>query len=84
MNTFTCRLKAQGFSAGSCAVDVKGKSVPACRATLKYENNQIYRLITSIHLSRPENYLSIYQSGCNFSCRKCHSWEFTNLKQDSW
>jgi pyruvate-formate lyase-activating enzyme len=61
-----------------------GKSELACRATLKYENNQIYRLITSIHLSRPENYLSIYQSGCNFSCRKCHSWEFTKVKQGAW
>jgi succinate dehydrogenase/fumarate reductase-like Fe-S protein len=35
MNTFKCRLKAQGFSAGICAVDVNGKSVLACRATLK-------------------------------------------------
>ena len=84
MKTFECRLKSQGFSAGSCAVDANGKSVPACRATLKYENNQIYRLITSIHLSRPENYLSIYQSGCNFSCRKCHSWDFTKVKQGAW
>ena len=65
MNTFKGRFKAQGFSACSYSVDVNGKSLPACRATLKYENNQIYRLITSIHLSRPENYLSIYQSGLN-------------------
>ena len=84
MKTFECKLKSQGFSAGSCAVDVNGKSVPACRATLKYENNQIFRLITSIHLSRPENYLSIYQSGCNLSCRKCHSWDFTKVKQGAW
>jgi pyruvate-formate lyase-activating enzyme len=84
MSTSKCRLKKQGFSAGSCAVDVRGKSVLACRATLKHENKRIYRLITSIHLSRPENYLSIYQSGCNFSCRKCHSWDFTKVKQGSW
>ena len=84
MDTLKCRLKEQGFSVGSCAVDVNGKSPPACRATLKYENGRIYRLITSIHLSRPENYLSIYQSGCNFSCRKCHSWDFTKVKQGSW
>ena len=56
----------------------------ACRATLKYENSQIHRLITSIHLSRPENYLSLYQSGCNFSCRKCHSWYFSKVKDGSW
>ena len=84
MNTFKCRLKEQGLSTGSCAVDVKGKSQLACRATLKTENNRTSRLITSVHLSRPENYLSIYQSGCNFSCRKCHSWEFTKAKHGSW
>jgi molybdenum cofactor biosynthesis enzyme MoaA len=63
MDTTKCILKEQGFSAGSCAVDADGRRMPACRATLKYEQNQIQRLITSIHLSRPENYLSIYQSG---------------------
>jgi hypothetical protein len=42
---------------------VKGKPVLACQATLKYENNNLHRLITSIHLSRFENYLSIYQFG---------------------
>jgi pyruvate-formate lyase-activating enzyme len=52
--------------------------------TLKYKNRQPYRLITAIHLSRPENYLSIYQSGCNFSCRKCHSWYFSKAKNGSW
>lgn len=41
-------------------------------------------MITSIHLSRPENYLSIYQSGCNFSCRKCHSWYFSKIREGSW
>ena len=56
----------------------------ACRATLKYENNDIHRLITSVHLSRPENYLSIYQSGCNFACRKCHSWTFSKVKDGEW
>jgi pyruvate-formate lyase-activating enzyme len=84
MKTFDCRLNSREFSTGSCAVDVNGKSVPACQATLKYENSQIYRPITSIHLSRPENYLSIYQSGCNFSCRKFHSWDFTKVKQGAW
>jgi len=79
-----CRIKEQGFSPGSCLVEVEGKRVLACKATLKHENNQTYRLITSIHLSRPENYLSIYQSGCNFSCRKCHSWYFSKIKSGAW
>jgi len=84
MKTSKCRMKEQGFAAGSCTVQAEGQRLLACRATLKYENNQVHRLITSIHLSRPENYLSIYQSGCNFSCRKCHSWYFSKVKDGSW
>ena len=84
METSKCRLKEQGFSAGKCAVETDGNQQLACRATLKYENGQIQRLFTSIHLSRPENYLSLYQSGCNFACRKCHSWHFSKVKDGSW
>ncbi|MBW1841367.1 MAG: radical SAM protein, partial [Deltaproteobacteria bacterium] len=84
MEPAVCSLKEQGLSAGSCRVTTNGKASPACQATLKYENNEIYRLITSIHLSRPENYLSIYQSGCNFSCRKCHSWHFSKQTDGKW
>jgi len=84
MKPSKCRLKNQGRSPGSCLVKVDGKRQPACQATLKYENGEPYRLITSIHLSRPENYLSIYQSGCNFSCRKCHSWYFSKVQEGSW
>lgn len=79
-----CNLKKQGFMPGSCRVKVGTRSVPACQATLKYENNKTHRMITSIHLSRPENYLSIYQSGCNFSCRKCHSWYFSKIQAGKW
>ncbi len=64
-----CKLKEHGFKPGSCRVKTDGKHALACQATLKRENKTSYRLITSIHLSRPENYLSIYQSGCNFSSR---------------
>ncbi|MGD9225599.1 MAG: radical SAM protein [Desulfobacterales bacterium] len=84
METSRCRLKEQGLSAGKCAVEADGKQQLACRATLKYENGQIQRLITSMHLSRPENYLSLYQSGCNFACRKCHSWHFSKIKDGRW
>lgn len=79
-----CRLKEQGFLPGSCQVKVDTKKALACQATLKQQKGIGYRLITSVHLSRPENYLSIYQSGCNFSCRKCHSWHFSKVKQGSW
>lgn len=79
-----CRLRAQGRATGSCGVKVNERVRLACRATLKREGDVWYRLIPSIHLSRPENYLSIYQSGCNFSCRKCHSWSFTQVKDGRW
>ncbi len=52
----------QGLAPGSCLAKVDGKHQPACQATLKYENGDIYRLITSVHLSRPENYLSIFRT----------------------
>lgn len=79
-----CKLKEQGYVPGSCGVKVNGRKAPACVATLKEEGGEVYRLITSIHLSRPENYFSIYQSGCNFSCRKCHSWYFSKVKDGKW
>ncbi len=79
-----CTLREQGFSSGSCLVEAQGKRLLACQATLKRKKKAICRLITSIHLSRPENYLSIYQSGCNFSCRKCHSWYFSKIKDGNW
>ncbi|CAB5108210.1 hypothetical protein D3OALGA1CA_1861 [Olavius algarvensis associated proteobacterium Delta 3] len=79
-----CRLSKQGLSPGSCLVKTEDGRRPACLATLKYENDIPLRLITSVHLSRPENYLSIYQSGCNFSCRKCHSWYFSKAADGAW
>lgn len=84
MDSNICKLKEQGFSQGDCLVKTSGKHLPACQVTLKYKNHKPHRLITAIHLSRPENYLSIYQSGCNFSCRKCHSWYFSKAKKGSW
>ena len=84
MDSNICKLKEQGFSQGDCLVKANGEHLPACQVTLKYRNRQPYRLITSIHLSRPENYLSIYQSGCNFSCRKCHFWYFSKVKNGNW
>jgi pyruvate-formate lyase-activating enzyme len=84
MESVECKNQQQGFPMGSCRVDTDGSHAPACQITLKQENRQIHRLITSVHLSRPENYLSIYQSGCNFSCRKCHSWYFSKVKDGSW
>lgn len=61
-----------------------GSLLPACKATLKKEKGVWFRVITSIQLSRPEDYLSIYQSGCNHSCLKCHSWYFSQKFNGEW
>lgn len=79
-----CRLKEQGWQPGSCGTSCPEGIRPACRVTLKWRDDTPYRLIKSAHLSRPEHYFSIYQSGCNFSCLKCHSWEFTQHADGQW
>jgi pyruvate formate lyase activating enzyme len=79
-----CFLAEQGFGQGSCLVEFKQKQRRACEVTLKSEGNQWSRLIKSAHLSRPEHYFSIYQSGCNHRCLKCHSWEFTQKANGQW
>jgi pyruvate-formate lyase-activating enzyme len=43
-----------------------------------------HRVIASAHLSRPEHYYSIYMSGCNLNCIKCHSHEFTKNIKGEW
>lgn len=92
MGSLKCNMIEQGFKQGSCKTFYKPEVVhtsdyledSACHVTLKWEGNTPFRLIKSILLSRPEDYLSIYQSGCNFSCLKCHSWEFSKYKNGIW
>jgi pyruvate formate lyase activating enzyme len=81
-----CKLIKQGFEQGSCQVFdfTTGQEQTACESTLKYERGIPYRLINAILLSRPEHYLSIYQSGCNLRCKKCHSWQFTQNAVGEW
>ncbi|MHA2471947.1 MAG: radical SAM protein [Promethearchaeota archaeon] len=82
---FLCNMEEQGYQIGSCAVILKDKSkLPACQATLTFEDGQYHRVIKSLHLSRPEDYFSIYQSGCNHNCLKCHSWEFSKHFNGKW
>ena len=80
-----CNMVKQGFPPGSCLVELpSGEKKPACQATLKRVRGQYYRVITGIQLSRPEDYLSIYQSGCNHSCLKCHSYYFSQKFNGKW
>ncbi len=84
-NRGKCNLREQGFESGSCLVGSEGNRTDrACRVTLRWEGDVPLRLIKSAHLSRPEHYFSIYQSGCNFSCKKCHSWYFTQYASGDW
>ena len=79
-----CNLVQQGYTRGSCITQADGKKGLACEVTFREQDGRISRCIESVHLSRPENYLSIYQSGCNLSCRKCHSWYFSKVARGTW
>ena len=80
-----CSLKKQGLSIGDClTLTSNGKRKQACEVTLKEEGGEFYRIIKSIHLSRPEDYLSIYSSGCNHDCLKCHSADFSKTVNGVW
>jgi pyruvate formate lyase activating enzyme len=79
-----CALIQHGYPQGSCLVQVGEGKALACEAALKRTDSGWLRRISAVHLSRPENYLSIYQSGCNFSCRKCHSWSFSKVATGNW
>ncbi len=82
--TSGCNLVVQGFEKGACELEVNGKLYPACKVVLRRKENVWYRLIFDIELSRPEDYLSIYMSGCNHKCLKCHSWYFTQHPRGTW
>ncbi|MFX0114477.1 MAG: radical SAM protein [Candidatus Hodarchaeota archaeon] len=85
-STTSCSMRAQGFPQGACLVETpEGSKKLACQITLRHQPDIGYeRLIRSFHLSRPEDYLSIYQSGCNHSCLKCHSHEFSKVASGEW
>ena len=80
-----CLLTEQGVPRGNCLTHtMDGDRKLACEVTLRIIESQYERLIKSIHLSRPEDYLSVYQSGCNHDCLKCHSSEFSKHVNGEW
>ncbi len=79
-----CPLAAQGYEPCGCITETDYGFDYPCRAGLRVINGEIHRLIYDIVLSRPEDYLSIYQSGCNHNCLKCHSWYFAQRAKGSW
>ncbi len=79
-----CLLTIQDYESCNCFIEVKGVRKRPCEWGLKVENDKMYRLIYDIQLSRPEDYLSVYQSCCNHDCRMCHSWYFSRNPIGSW
>lgn len=78
-----CELERLGYKRGACITWTPWERKRACEVTLRRENG-FARLVNAVHLSRPEHYLSIYQSGCNHVCRKCHSYEFSQRAKGRW
>jgi pyruvate-formate lyase-activating enzyme len=73
------------LKSGACLVrEATGKQTPACRATFRKKNERIERRFVSLVLSRPEHYFSLYQSGCNLRCLKCHSAVFSQMATGKW
>ncbi|MFX1282081.1 MAG: radical SAM protein [Promethearchaeota archaeon] len=80
-----CLLADQGVPQGDClTITPSGDKKRACEVTLRKTNGVYERLIKSMHLSRPEDYFSVYQSGCNHACLKCHSSEFSKKANGDW
>ena len=80
-----CLLKQQEIPQGSCTtITATGEKKKACEVTLRMKDGQYERVITSRHLSRPEDYFSVYQSGCNHNCLKCHSSGFSKRVSGQW
>lgn len=79
-----CRLVEQGYDQGRCLTFYEGEWKRACKVSLMWKEDTPFRLVHSYAHKAPEQYLSIYQSGCNWSCKKCHSWRFTKHASGSW
>ena len=79
-----CNLAKQGYLPCNNLLEVRGTLKPPCEVGLLEVGNIVYRLIYNVVLSRPEDYLSIYQSCCNHRCAMCHSWYFTQVPKGSW
>lgn len=80
----SCTLRCQGFEPCNCFTYVGNKAVKPCEAGLRVVGGKLQRLVYDAVLSRPEDYLSVYQSGCNHNCLKCHSWYFAQHANGYW
>lgn len=81
---YKCILEAQGYEPCKHLINVGGKFKRPCEAGFWIDRGVIKRLIFDTVLSRPEDYLSVYQSCCNHNCLKCHSWYFSQVQRGRW
>lgn len=80
-----CLLASQGVPRGNCLTQTfTGEMKPACEVTIRMREGVYERLIKSWLLSRPEDYFSVYSSGCNHDCLKCHSSDFSKIMNGEW
>jgi len=79
-----CLMELQGYGCCGNVVEVDGDYARPCEAGLRIVGGEVYRLIYDAVLSRPEDYLSIYQSCCNHRCLFCHSWYFSQRAVGVW
>ena len=79
-----CYLESLGYPPCGNVVTVDSTFMRPCDAGLRKVGGYVERLIYDIVLSRPEDYLSIYQSCCNHNCLKCHSWYFSQYAKGKW
>jgi len=79
-----CVLEAQGYVSCGNTIGLGNSYVRPCEAGFRVKDGIVERLIYDVVLSRPEDYLSIYQSCCNHNCLKCHSWYFSQHPRGSW
>lgn len=79
-----CILEEQGYSSCGNLIKIGNTFKRPCEVGLHLENREVKRLIFDAVLSRPEDYLSIYQSCCNHNCIFCHSWYFSQVPMGSW
>jgi len=79
-----CILKEQGYLSCGNLIRVGDAFKRPCEVGIREEDGEIKRLIFDAVLSRPEDYLSVYQSCCNHNCIFCHSWYFSQIPIGKW
>lgn len=81
-----CRVLGQMVGWGACRTGVLGGvPVPACEATVRHNPSTGYeRLVRSLYIARPEDWLAVCESGCNLNCLHCSNSSFIKTARGGW